>query len=813
MNKEKVFSLLVAACLFCGNVVHGENPETVNNQDVQQDIQTEEKTEVYLEIEEVGNTDSEEPLESVQSEENEGTEELAELTPAPVNDELPDDVKQLAEMYGVSTLSSEDVELLSDYPQSSENMFPEQLRSMNYPRAKFSTVNIGGKIYVLGGVNDDGIVKTVECYNYKNDTWENITQLPVDIRDFGTAAIGNTIYIAGGYINGDVSNRVYAYDILTDTWTEKASMAEKRMRHAFVNAEGLLYAVGGKNDSGTLKSVEVYNFADNTWTKLADISDSRMDAAVAYGYGKIYIIGGFDEKAGYIGSCECYNIQEQAWSSIEGIGNIENMYTRPNALVYGSDIYVYWKGADPTGYIWQSVYNINSDSWDEPICTWLNNSYFSVATVEDGICILGGFQDDGYTAAVNYKYNGSKPNIVMEQGIIKAETVCIDNEIYTIGGRLSTGVDSTFINKYSSDESKWINVTSMPTARRGFSAEVIGSTIYIIGGYCNGKYEREILAYDTLNDRWSVESSLPAGMERMATTVVDNKLYVIGGRYDSGVINTMYSYDFSSKSWTTLSNTLRAGMDFGCESVNGKIYLIGGKNSYLPLNYVDEYDIETNKWTNKFSDLPAYEYLKTVLHDGRIVIAAQNSYDGTENVIFKEYLPEQNTVIDSTLGGKFNCIWYGLANNNIELWLIGGFDGNDYSNIIKVINDSGESEAYNNKTLSCTKNKLYDIYIYGSGINNFKDKVFTVTYDSSVLSTEDLCAFTPNVDMVESNQYINGTDIIIKKINKEEGIIEFAIDRNLPQYSIWEGNMNVIRFKALKNGNTKINIMGTSDND
>lgn len=815
MNKKKIFSLLMAACLLFGNVVYGENPDTVDNKDVQADIQTEEKTDVYLKIEEVENTDDEVSSEGVQAEEKEiekekfEEEKLTESTPVPVDAELPEEVRQLAQLYDVSTLSLEDVELLSEYPQSSEKMFDEQLRSMNYPRAKFSTVEIGDKIYVLGGINDDGIVKTVERYNYRNDTWENVTNLPVDIRDFGVAAIGNTIYIAGGYINGDVSNRVYAYDILTDTWTEKASMTEKRARHAFINADGLLYAVGGRNNSGTLKSVETYNFADNTWTKIADISDSRMDAAIAYGYGKIYIIGGFDEKAGYIGSCECYDIQEQIWSSIEGIGNIENMYTRPNALVYGNDIHVYWKGADPSGYIWQSVYNINNNSWDEPICTWLNNSYFSVATVEDGICILGGYKDDGYTANVNYKYNGSKPNIVMEQGIIKAETVCIDNEIYTIGGKLSTGVDSTFINKYSSDESKWINVTSMPSARRGFSAEVIGSTIYIIGGYCNGKYEREILAYDTLNNRWSVESRLPVGMERMATTTAGNKLYVIGGRYDSGVLNTMYAYDFSSKLWTTLSNTLRAGMDFGCESINGKIYLIGGRDSYLPLTYVDEYDIETNQWTNKLSDFPTFEYLKTVLHDGRIVITAQNSYDGTENVTFKEYLPSQNTVIDSTLGSKFSNTWYGLASNNIELWLIGGFDGEDYSNIIKVINDNGQSEAYNNKTLTCTQNKSYNIYVYGGGINNFKDKVFMITYDSSVLSPEDLCAFTPSIDMVDSNQYIKGTDILIKKINKIDGIIEFTINRDLPQYSIWEGNLNVIRFKALKSGNTKINILGT----
>lgn len=794
MYKKRIIPLLLMMCLLFSNAVYAENTDSVQ-------ADSNENIEVSLEVEEISASEPTVlPTESIQP--------TVEKSKEVVVEPIADDLQKLTEMYGVDKLSEEDIELLSEYPQTAEEMFPQQLASMNYPRAKFQTVNVNGMIYAIGGVNDDGIETTVERYSYKSNTWEVVTQLPYEIRDFAAAAIGNNIYIAGGYVKGEISNRVYAYNTLSDLWTEKASMHDCRTRHNLINADGLLYAVGGRNDSGTLKSVETYNFSTNRWTKITDINTARMDSAIAYGSNKIFVIGGFDEKAGYIGGCEYYDLKTKKWTDMEGIGNVENMYTRPNALVYGTEVYVYWKGADPIGYIWQSVYDMERDSWSEPECTWLNSSYFSVSTVEYGICILGGFKDEEYTSSVNYKYIGVKPNIEMKNGIIKAETVCIGDEIYTIGGALSTGVNTKYISKYSNEQYKWINVTSMPTARRGFSAETIGNTIYIIGGYCNDKYEREVLAYDVSKNQWSVEATLPEGMERMATTIANDKLYIIGGRRDSKVLNTMYQYDFSTKEWTTLSNTLRAGMDFGCEILNGKLYLIGGKDSYLPLNYIDEYDIETNQWTNKHSDLPAFEYLKTVLHDDRIVIVAQNAYDGTENVIFKEYLPNNNTVIDSTLSSKFNNIWYGLASNNTELWLIGGYDGKDYSNIINVINDSGQSEVYNSKTVNCTQDKLYDIYIYGSGINSFKDKVFVIKYDANVLSVEDLCAFTPGIDRVKSNQYIKGTDILIKNINQKEGTIEFTIDRIMPQYSIWEGNINVIRFKALRDGDTRIKISG-----
>lgn len=806
MYKKKIFSLLLTVCFLCGSIAYGKNTDNIEPQVIKDENIKEETLDVSLEIEEIISPEQTQlPIESIQPDE----ENSVEATLSPMlgnNEEIPENIRELSEEYGVSVLSTEDATLLSEYPQSTNEMFAEQLATMNYPRAKFQAVNVDGRIYVLGGVNDDGIVKTVECYNYNSDTWEIVSELPFEIRDFATTAIGNTIYIAGGYVKGEISNRVYAYNILSDSWTEKASMHDCRTRHNLVNANGLLYAVGGRNESGTLNSVESYNFSTNKWTKRADINTPRMDSAIAYGNNKIFVIGGFDEKEGYIGGCECYDIKTAKWEIIDGIGNIENMYTRPNALVYGTDVYVYWKGADPVGYIWQSVYDIERGSWSEPICTWLNNNYFSVSTVEDGICILGGFKDEEYISTVNYMYSGSKPNITMNDGIIKAETVCIDDEIYTIGGTLSTGIDTPYISKYSSEQYKWVRVASMPTARRGFAAEVIDKTIYIIGGYYKGNYEREILAYDTLNNQWSVETRTPAAMERMATTIVDDKLYVIGGRFDSAVLDTMYQYDFLTKEWTTLSNTLRAGMDFGCEAVNGKIYLIGGKDNHVPLNCIDEYDIESNQWTNKKVDFPSVEYLRTVLREGRIIISTQNAYDGTENIAFKEYLPSQNVLLDSTLSCICNNVWYGLETNNDELWVVGGFDGNEYSNSVKIIYDGKQNGAFNNKLFHATKESAYKIHIFATGIDNFSNKVFTINYDPSALSLVDLSAFTPGNDIVSSNKYIKGTDILISGINTSTGIVKFKINRKLPPYSIWEGDVNILKFKALKSCDTKVNV-------
>jgi hypothetical protein len=89
--------------------------------------------------------------------------------------------------------------------------------SMPSARTEVAAAELGGKIFVMGGLEKHG--DRVEQYDPVNDTWRRRAALPRPLHHFGAAAVNGKIYIIGGYISGVGSvNTVYQYDPATDRW-------------------------------------------------------------------------------------------------------------------------------------------------------------------------------------------------------------------------------------------------------------------------------------------------------------------------------------------------------------------------------------------------------------------------------------------------------------------------------------------------------------------------------------------------------------------------------------------------------------------
>ncbi|NDO18108.1 S8 family serine peptidase [Lachnospiraceae bacterium MD329] len=91
------------------------------------------------------------------------------------------------------------------------------------------------------------------------------------------------------------------------------------------------------------------------------------------------------------------------------------------------------------------------------------------------------------------------------------------------------------------------------------------------------------------------------------------------------------------------------------------------------------------------------------------------------------------------------------------------------------------------------------IVAVNANIANIHDKVFTVTYDNSKLSLDDICAQTWKKDKIIGN--ITDTDITL--LSKSNSQIQFKVNKPLSSIS---GTINLIGFKALTNGTTKITV-------
>ena len=63
------------------------------------------------------------------------------------------------------------------------------VQRMNYSRWFHAACVLRGKIYVVGGKNDNGLVEVVECYDPANDTWRIVDNVTHDVYDHALVAL------------------------------------------------------------------------------------------------------------------------------------------------------------------------------------------------------------------------------------------------------------------------------------------------------------------------------------------------------------------------------------------------------------------------------------------------------------------------------------------------------------------------------------------------------------------------------------------------------------------------------------------------
>src|SRR5215475_14691295 len=67
-------------------------------------------------------------------------------------------------------------------------------------RTEVAAVELGGKIYVMGGYEKDGDL--LEEYHPAKDSWRRRASLPRPLHHVGAASVDGRIYVIGGNISG-----------------------------------------------------------------------------------------------------------------------------------------------------------------------------------------------------------------------------------------------------------------------------------------------------------------------------------------------------------------------------------------------------------------------------------------------------------------------------------------------------------------------------------------------------------------------------------------------------------------------------------
>ncbi len=299
--------------------------------------------------------------------------------------------------------------------------------SMPAAKAFFSAETVNGKIYTLGGEDDNfrGL-DTVEEYDIASDTWSICPSLSTKKFRRASATVDGKIYVCGGEDNNyktPYSNVLEVYDPVNEVWTVKTPMPEGRACHNAVAIEDNIYIIGGQKSTGP-DSQGVYNSAyantvlkydtnNDSWTVVTTMPTPRRNHGLAVSNGKIYVIGGITSN-GYTNSIDEYDPVSNTWTSKSPL---------PQAI-----------------------------------------SMFATSVINDRIYIIGGSSGQDLTTV--REYDPKTDTFTLKQNLptkmARHQAVYAGNKIYTFGSMLDLGNTIGFLDSmyaYSPSDSLITKVT------------------------------------------------------------------------------------------------------------------------------------------------------------------------------------------------------------------------------------------------------------------------------------------------------------------------------------------------------------------
>ena len=189
---------------------------------------------------------------------------------------------------------------------------------------------------------------------------------------------------------------------------------------------------------------------------------------------------------------------------------------------------------------------------------------------------------------------------------------------------------------------QWEYVESMPTAREGLTAAVLGGRIYAIGGSDGWGFSAldVVEVYDPLLDQWMTGPSLRNARIYAASAVHDGKIFVFGGRNGFWLVDEVEMFDPQEGHWEEVGDMYsREGLT--ATTYGDSIIVIGGKSSFWNYSpYANIFDPINMAWGDSLPFYPmpraghgAVAYGDSIYIIGGIIYGMLSNvsiYDGVE---------------------------------------------------------------------------------------------------------------------------------------------------------------------------------------
>lgn len=404
-------------------------------------------------------------------------------------------------------------------------------RPLVWERAGWTGAAANGMFFVIGLTLEDvpTAQPTADTYLPTQGAWASATP-PSTARNYAfTAGVGGKLYVMGGLdTQGNTLSVVEEGTVPTVpptvqptptpaattlvSWASKASMPTPRTFGATVVVDGIIYTIGGIDSASRTSTVmESYDPAVNTWARKADLPYGRWGlAAAAYG-GKIYTFGGADMTLRVTNTVAMYDIASNTWTA--NIATLPQAATGITAVTYGDKIYLFGGSRNPQLFAPASNYFNNVYEFNAQTRTFTPKAAMPVSrnlsfggVMGDKIYNIGGVESRGATgtrisspASDSWSEGASLP----ERRGGHSGAIAGD-KVYILGGH-----NENTVYAYDPAQDSWSRATPMTTGRNVSFSAGVNDRIYVMGG-----------SDSVGNTTGSVEEGTPAGVARATPTPV-----------------------------------------------------------------------------------------------------------------------------------------------------------------------------------------------------------------------------------------------------------------------------------------------------
>jgi hypothetical protein len=252
-------------------------------------------------------------------------------------------------------------------------------------------------------------------------------------------------------------------------------------------------------------------------------------------------------------------------------------------------------------------YDVTSGAWSEVASMSTARYLFGLCELDGELYLTGGLTaGEGALASVE-RYDPILDTwsaaLAMPHPRYAYCACAVGDVMYVLGGvEVVDGQDITEsrVLKFNSRTQTWSEMAPMPAERDHAAACVVGSDIFIFGGYDDDeKATFTTYCYSTETKTWVTLAPMPEANHGHSVYVLDGLTYVIGGERidDNRSLSSVHRFDPVANSWIEVAPMSVARYSFGAFLLDGSIYAVGGRDGDSRLTSMERYCVASDSWS------------------------------------------------------------------------------------------------------------------------------------------------------------------------------------------------------------------------